>query len=125
MRILEMLQDGKLNVEEAENLLSALGEDDSVNFNTDQRKTREDDSKAKKRHLRIIVNEDGKEKVNLALPLGIAKSLLNFIPQSAKAKISENDINLDALSQTLDNLSEEKEILRVEDDNETVVIRVE
>jgi len=79
----------------------------------------------KKRHLRIIVNEAGKEKVNMSLPLGIAKSLLNFVPQSAKDKMEEKDIDLNALSKTLDDLSEEKEILRVEDDGETVIIRVE
>jgi hypothetical protein len=125
MRILEMLQDGTINAEEAEKLLSALGEDDSANSNLSQVKNEEKDHKENKRHLRIIVNEDGKEKVNLALPLGIAKSLLNFVPQSARDKMAEKDIDLNALSKTLDDLSEEKEILRVEDEGETVIIRVE
>ena len=125
MRILEMLQDGKITAEETEKLLTALGEDELVSSNVVQKNDREEKSKENKRHLRIIVNEDGKEKVNLALPLGIAKSLLNFVPQSAKDKMAEKDIDLNVLSKTLDDLSEEKEILRVEDENETVIIRVE
>jgi len=123
MRILEMLQDGTINAEETEKLLSALGDDELVSSSVDQGK--EENLKENKKHLRIIVNEDGKEKVNLALPLGIAKSLLNFVPQSAKDKIAEKDIDLNALSKTLDDLSEEKEILRVEDEGETVIIRIE
>ena len=128
MRILEMLQDGKINAEETEKLLAALGEEESPQSKAVQLKSRNEGGnkqEEKKRHLRIIVNEDGKDKVNMSLPLGIAKSLLNFIPQSAKSKIAEKDIDLDALSQTLDDLSEEKEIIRVDDENETVIIRVE
>ena len=61
----------------------------------------------------------------MSLPLGVAKSLLNFVPQSAKDKMAEKDIDLNALTKTIDDLSEEKEILRVDDENETVIIRVE
>lgn len=130
MRILEMLQDGKINAEETEKLLAALGEEESGQAGALQLKNRErsentNSKEGKKRHLRIIVNEDGKEKVNMSLPLGIAKSLLNFVPQSAKDKMAEKDIDLNALTKTIDDLSEEKEILRVDDENETVIIRVE
>ncbi|MFP4022095.1 MAG: SHOCT-like domain-containing protein [Halanaerobium sp.] len=127
MRILEMLQDGKINAEETEKLLAALGEE-SAQAKAVQLDSRNDEGKEqgeKKRHLRIIVNEAGKEKVNMSLPLGIAKTLLNFVPQSAKDKMAEKDIDLNALTKTIDDLSEEKEILRVEDEGETVIIRVE
>lgn len=129
MRILEMLQDGKINAEDTEKLLAALGEEESGQVGALQLKNREktestNSKEGKKRHLRIIVNEAGKEKVNMSLPLGIAKSLLNFVPQSAKDKMAEKDIDLNALTKTIDDLSEE-EILRVDDENETVIIRVE
>ena len=130
MRILEMLQDGKINAEETEKLLAALGEEESGQSKAVQLKNRETEGESnfkggKKRHLRIIVNEGGKDKVNMSLPLGVAKSLLNFVPQSAKDKMAEKDIDLNALTKTIDDLSEEKEILRVDDENETVIIRVE
>ncbi|WP_146161871.1 SHOCT-like domain-containing protein [Halanaerobium saccharolyticum] len=130
MRILEMLQDGKINAEETEKLLAALGEEESGQTGALQLKNRErteksDSKEGNKRHLRIIVNETGKEKVNMSLPLGIAKSILNFVPQSAKDKMAAKDIDLNALTKTIDDLSEEKEILRVDDEGETVIIRVE
>ena len=128
MRILEMLQEGMINAEEAEKLLTALGEEESGKTTAFRLQGRNEGQKQQgttKRHLRIIVNEGGKEKVNMSLPLGIAKSLLNFVPQSAKDKMEEKDINLDFLNKTIDELSEEKEILRVDDENETVIIRVE
>lgn len=130
MRILEMLQDGKINAEETEKLLAALGEEESGSSKAVQLQKREsaggsNSKEGNKRHLRIIVNEAGKEKVNMSLPLGIAKSLLNFVPQSARDKMAEKDIDLNALTKTIDDLSEEKEILRVEDEGETVIIRVE
>ncbi len=130
MRILEMLQDGKINAEETEKLLAALGEEESgsskaVPVKNKQQSGSSGSEAGNKKHLRIIVNEDGKEKVNISLPLGIAKSLLNFVPQSAKEKIADQDIDLDALIKTIDDLSEEKEILRVDDEGETVIIRVE
>src|SRR6056297_3399557 len=128
MRILEMLQDGKINAEETEKLLAALGEEEAAAIEATNMRNQIGSSAAglkSKKHLRIIVNEGGKEKVNMSVPLGIAKSLLNFVPQSAKDKMAEKDIDLNALSKTLDDLSEEKEILRVEDDGETVIIRVE
>ena len=128
MRILEMLQDGKINAEETEKLLAALAAEESGNSKAVNLQSRSDKGKEtdeKKRHLRIIVNEAGKEKVNMSLPLGIAKTLLNFVPQSAKDKMAEKDIDLNALTKTIDDLAEEKEILRVDDENETVIIRVE
>ena len=128
MRILEMLQDGKINAEETEKLLAALGEEESAAIeatNMGNRNGRVGTGQKSKKHLRIIVNEGGKEKVNMSVPLGIAKSLLNFVPQSAKDKMAEQDIDLNALNKTIDDLSEEQEILRVEDEGETVIIRVE
>lgn len=128
MRILEMLQEGRINAEETEKLLAALGEegsDKSTAVQLNNRNKGRNEQGGKKRHLRIIVNEGGKEKVNMSLPLGIAKSLLNFVPQSAKNKMAEKDIDLNALTKTIDNFSEEKEILRVDDEDETVIIRVD
>lgn len=130
MRILEMLQEGKINAEETEKLLTALGEEESTRSEALQFRNKEESTSSNsqtevKRHLRIIINEAGKEKVNMSLPLGIAKTLLNFVPQSAKDKMAAKDIDLNALTKTIDDLSEEKEILRVEDEGETVIIRVE
>ncbi|MFW6229621.1 MAG: SHOCT-like domain-containing protein [Halanaerobium sp.] len=127
MRILEMLQDGKINAEETEKLLAALGEEESSVLEVQKLgdQNRSASGQKSKKHLRIIVNEGGREKVNMSVPIGIAKSLLNFVPQSAKDKMAAKDIDLNALTKTLADLSEEKEILRVEDEGETVIIRVE
>jgi|GEM_PF-1886513 len=56
--VLEMLKDGKITVEEAEQLLNTLSSSEKTNEGPVQ----------KPRHLRVIVESGGHEKVNMKLP---------------------------------------------------------
>jgi SHOCT-like domain len=77
LKILEMLQDGKINAEQAEGLLQALGEDKKE----DRTASREEASffgggTRGKRWFRVRVTDtdSGKTRVNVRMPLGIMKA---------------------------------------------------
>jgi hypothetical protein len=71
MQILKMLEEGKINVEEAANLLSAL----EAGANKEQRSEQARPAGGRKaRWLRIRVTDEksGQQRVNINLPIGIA-----------------------------------------------------
>ena len=88
-KILEMLADGKLKVDEAERLLAALaGNSESAPHDTQ--------SKTKPKYLRVLVepasdNKTG-DRVNIRVPLNLIRAGLkwaSFIPQHAQGKVNE------------------------------------
>ena len=97
-RILEMLAQGKVSVNEAEQLLSALnGEPDKAKPPKDPR------------YCRVTVLQPGKdgaiaEKVNVRVPFSLVRSgvrlgalLPGFVGEKAKDKIREQGIDIDVL----------------------------
>jgi len=86
-RILGMLSEGKISAEEAEELLSALSEDNEAVPET---------AKKEPRYLRVMV-EPGPEssspdKVNIRIPLKLIRAglkLASFIPKNAQVKVNE------------------------------------
>ena len=96
LKILEMLQDGKINAEQAEGLLQALGEDSEkkefAQWEKDSFFGRED---RKKRWFRVRVTDisSGKTRVNVRMPLGIVNAGLKmgrrFAPEIEDLDISE------------------------------------
>jgi hypothetical protein len=69
-RILGMLRDGKLSVEEADRLLRALGAD------------RDRPDAARGRTLRVRISSHRGERVNVAVPLALAEMVLRFLPKN-------------------------------------------
>lgn len=114
LRILQMLEDGKIGVEEAEELLQSLNS-----------KPREKGSGGKVKFLKVIVEEDGEEKVNISVPIALAKSLLKFIPKSAKNKLEENDINIREVMDSVESLDGPSTLVDVNDNEDHVQIRLE
>lgn len=114
-KILEMLEAGKINAEEAARLLEAIGD-----VGEDPRPS------GKARYVLIHVEDPDEEKrVNIKLPAGLLRAASRFIPSDARATINGMDLNLEELLSAIDEESE-GEILRVEgDEGETVIIRVE
>ena len=91
-KILEMLSEGKITVEEAENLISAL-QSDTTESATGMSEIRTAD-KSKFKYLRVLVepgpNSDNSDKVNIRVPLNLIRAGLrwaSFIPQSVKPKV--------------------------------------
>ncbi|MFH1689553.1 MAG: hypothetical protein ABIE42_04865 [Candidatus Eisenbacteria bacterium] len=73
-RILKMLEDKKITADEAMRLLDAL----------DRTESRPTDRELKKKWLHIRVEKDGKQTVNLKLPLALLKFGFKFAPQHAR-----------------------------------------
>lgn len=85
MQILNMLSEGKITAEEANNLLRSL---DS---------TTAPETSTKPKWLRIRIAEDGQEKVKVNLPLSLARMGLALLPDQAMVQINRKGIDLDQL----------------------------
>ncbi len=85
--ILEMVKEGKISVEEAEQLLEKATPGETTDDTTGIKKS---DSK---KFLRIRVTEEDKVKANIKIPIGLAKVGLKIIP---KEKLTVNGEHIDA-----------------------------
>ena len=108
-RILDMLAQGKVTVDEAERLLGAMGEPPATVPPTGEKK--------KPRYLRIIVNEDGapdgQEKVRIKVPLILLRAGIkmgSLLSERARGKITAElrakGINTDPFDLPPENLEE-------------------
>jgi hypothetical protein len=84
--ILEMVKEGKISVEEAEQLLEKANPGESIDDTTGVKKQ---DSK---KFLRVRVTEEDKVKANIKIPIGLAKVGLKIIP---KEKLTVNGEHID------------------------------
>ncbi len=97
-KILEMLSSGKISVDEATALLERLGGDreDSARENGG-----EEGAERPPRYLRVVVDSDEGDKVNVRVPLSLIKTgikLKALIPQNAADAISEKGFDFSNLS---------------------------
>ena len=101
-RVLKLLEEKKLTAEEAARLLDALNRGGNGRRN---------------RFLKVRVFDHGSDRprVNVTLPIGLVKWGMNFIPDSAKAKIEEQEIDLKLVTDALEKGITGK-IVDVEDD---------
>ena len=115
MRILQMLQDGIINADEAEKLLSAL----------DKTETKQEgglipikDNRGRKgKKFRIEVNTEDfddsvkKANVNLSIPLSIIKTIGPIIakgmPKEAKGELEKQGIDIIGIIESIDELIDE------------------
>ena len=100
-QILEMLAAGKITAAEAENLIKALGESETVGAENGKTKTRP-------KYLRVVVESDehhhghGPTKVNIRVPFQLLRAgvkLASLIPAQAREHINkalhENGLDID------------------------------
>ena len=92
-RILKMLEEGKIDVEEANKLLSTLEESEPEAEYPEVETKAQEEATA----LKIIVVEEGQEEVNISVPLSLVKMLKGFVPGKAKKKLDEKGIDLEGL----------------------------
>jgi len=114
MKILEMLQEGKINTEEAATLLDALEEDNG-------RETSSAPGKVLK--IKVSDKQSGAVKVNMGLPLGFARFLKDLIPASERARIESQGVDLDAVFSNLDSGAKGK-LVDVEDERDGHLIEI-
>jgi hypothetical protein len=127
LRILTMLEEGKISAEEANNLLEAIGD-------------KSEKIRGKSKWLKIKVLENGTQKVNVKIPLKVVKiaakigGKLNVkLPEEAKEHLAEKGINLEnikdmeELNQILAEIEKEApfELVNVEEGTKKVYVYIE
>ena len=114
MRILKMLEEGKISVEEATQLIEAV----------EAPRETEIAPQGKPKWLKVRVQDGDDEKVSVNLPLSLARIGLKFIPQQAKDKMEAQGIDIDAL---LHEVTETKigKLVEVQDEDEHVEVWIE
>ncbi len=118
VQILNMLRDGKITVEEADRLLEAVNQTARPLGDAGG----ETAISGKARFLRVRVWEGGKPKVNVNIPLNLAKIAMRFIPRSALEKAGHK-IDFDEIVGLIQQGASGK-LVEVEDGNERVEILV-
>ncbi len=99
-KILEMLADGKITVDEAAALLSKLQNTDAVEeevIETESGEVR----KRTPRYLRVVVDSANGDKVNVRVPMSLLKTgikLSALLPGNAAEKMSSHGFDLSQLS---------------------------
>jgi len=104
--ILEMVKDGKISVDEAEQLLDKAEPGESIDDTEVAKKPRS------RKFLRIRVTEEDQEKVNIKIPMALAKVGLKFIPKN-KMKVNGEEINSDQIMEMI-NEGAEGEIVNID-----------
>lgn len=98
LKILEMIQNGKITAEQGAQLIAAMDRSQNANDTKAHKKP-------KRKMLRIRVNsvdpaKPNKVNINLNIPLALAKKavgLLSLIPRDAKRDLHEQGIDLDGI----------------------------
>lgn len=97
MRILQMIQEGKVNAAEGLELLQAL---DESNLSSEVKQVPVN-TRLANRFLRVRVNASGVKKVNVNIPLSLVKIAskfaglgINYIPESARQEMLQKGIDL-------------------------------
>jgi len=118
-KILEMLSEGKITVEEAEKLMEALSQDQ-------QESTEIKDASGTKvlKYLRVLVEpkDKGGDRVNIRVPLNLIRAGMkwaSFIPKEAQEKV-DKVLTEKGLDLNFKNMSKEdvEELIRTLDDLE-------
>lgn len=138
-RILRMVADGKLSPEEAASLLEAVESDPEPQvssysippeppFGPDEREVRVRGREGRRsrppRAVVIQIKENGENKVNLRIPLGLARAAKKFIPRQAQNYLSAYEIDLQEFLDGANDM-EGGTLLEVKDGDSRVLIAVE
>lgn len=107
--ILEMLKDGKISVEEAEQLLEKANPGET--FDNVQKK-----KPNSKKFLRVRVTEEDKTIANVNIPIALAEVGLNLIPKS-KLKVDGKQINMDHILKLIEE-GTEGELVNIDAEDE-------
>lgn len=118
LQILKMLEKGTIDAEEANKLLSTLEQRDTA---FKKPKT----SGKKPKFIKILVEENGEEKVNISIPMLLAKTALKIMPKKAKAQMEEENMNLDEILSKINDESTTGKIVDINDDGDHVSISLE
>ena len=100
-KVLEMLAAGKITPDEAERLLDKLAASASSASRTEPPASSSVPGAARPKYLRIVVDQPGREQVNMRVPLAIVgsgASLLGIMPKRVNERLAECGINFGSFS---------------------------
>ena len=98
-KILEMVKEGKITFEEAEQLL------DKLNLSEPSITVPKIKKPNSKKFLRVRVTEEDKVKANVNIPIALAEVGLNLIPKG-KLKVDGKQINMDQILKMIEDGTE-------------------
>jgi hypothetical protein len=119
-RILDLVRDGKVSVDEGLRLLEAL---DSSAREGASAPGRSGSSHGRMLRIRVLDNSD-KTRVNVNIPLALAKVAMKFIPKDVSKQLEDEDIDLDQLLAAITESTSGK-IVDVDSEDAKVEIYVE
>jgi len=124
-RILNLLQEGKITADQADNLLKAImdkKEDESSKIEVISTPSTKINANLKGK-LKIIVESQDGDNVKITLPLKVAALAKNMIPQDAKIQMQKNGVNLGEIINNLDALIEDidEDLVNVESQDGDIV----
>lgn len=128
LRILKMLEEGKINAEEAAQLLGAIGVEGAVNDESAGHDTPMGlrSLKGKKLCIRVEDLHTGKKKANIRIPLKLARMADRMIPKDAKREMEEQGIVLSEILNGLEDLEGNTLVDVIDDEsNQHVSITIE
>jgi hypothetical protein len=118
MKILKMLEEGKIIADEAARLLEAVGEGGA------EAEAPPGKGRGKTLHVRVFKGGSERPNVNVNIPLSLAKWALKFVPADARARMGDKDIDIDDIGSLLDGSAGEVITVHDEDKNERVEIYI-
>lgn len=131
-KILEMLENGKITVEEAERLLAAV--EDVKPASEKKHKIKNAEAKVTlkngklKGKLKIVVDSKDGDNVRVTIPLKLARTINKFLPKEALESITEEGINIESIIASIEDSIDEidEDIVNVtSSDGESVRIFIE
>jgi len=114
-QILKMLEEGKITSDDAAKLLDAMEADRPVESGA---------AGGKRLLIKVTDVGTGKKKVNVKIPLALAKIAAKFIPPKSKRQLADEGVDVDAvLSQVMTgNIGK---IIDIESDEDLVEVTIE
>ncbi|HHY61391.1 MAG: hypothetical protein WBL79_06955 [Bacillota bacterium] len=116
-QVLEMVRDGKLTVDEAQQILDAMTYEE-------ERARPAASSRRNPRFLRIRVKDEDGSKVNLNIPISLAKVMWRFIPREAMNELSNQNIDIETILDAVHEGAEGQLIHVKDEDGDEVEISV-
>ena len=107
--ILEMVKEGKISVEEAEQLLEKANLGESFDYTSRNKPN-------SKKFLRVRVTEEDKVIANVNIPIALAEVGLNLIPKK-KLRVDGKQINMDQILQLIEE-GTEGELVNIDAEDE-------
>ena len=119
LKILTMLEEGKIKADEAARLLEAVG-----GSGAEAEAAATTKGRGRTLHIRVFRGGSERPNVNVNIPLSLAKWALKFVPADAKARMGDKEIDLDELGTLLGENVGEIITVRDEDKDERVEISI-